>query len=204
MKNDHWQQTFDLIEKFAAAENIRLDGRLYTSAAARVRAFRRCFEDEYSIETSTEWLNLESRPVCAARAIIKDRKGRIVSTGTSMGYPEKHGNQSFVETAETQAVGRALGFLGFGGDHIATSDEVKQLETVKPVKDNVIPLKAAPTSKDALLDSIAGMTDAKALLEFWAKNKDNLAEIVSDKEEMVKVKKAYAEKLIELEGQKHE
>ena len=68
--------------------------------------------------------------VCVIRATVADGKN-ILSTGTA--YEKEGANNinrtSYIENCETSAVGRALGFAGFGIDtSIASAEEVRNAQ----------------------------------------------------------------------------
>ena len=87
------------------------------------------------------------------KAIIKDSDGNIKSTGYAY---EKEGSTfinktSFIENAETSAVGRALGFLGIGIDAaIASADEVQNAQLNQSIVPNTCPKCGKTTSAQAL------------------------------------------------------
>ena len=100
----------------------------YATVDSRVEFFREKYP-EWSIETDFPVLDL-SKNVCVCVARIRDQNGKLVSQGTAHEWQSKPGSMvnstSFIENAETSAVGRALGFLGIGinGLGIATAEEI--------------------------------------------------------------------------------
>lgn len=100
----------------------------YATVDSRVEFFREKYP-QWSIHTEFPVLDL-NKGTCVCHAIVMDENNRVVSTGTAYEWTSKPGSMvngtSFVENAETSAVGRALGFLGIGinGMGIATADEV--------------------------------------------------------------------------------
>lgn len=102
---------------------VDIKGKDYVEVNTRVTAFRELIPNG-TIET--EIISLDNG-VITIKAVIRDETGKILSTGFAQ---EKENSTfinktSFVENAETSAVGRALGFLGLGiNGSIASSEEV--------------------------------------------------------------------------------
>jgi len=105
-------------------KTIKIKDKDYVTVAERVRAFREIHPD-WSI--LTDILSNEAG-VCIMQATVKDVDGRIVATGHAY---EKEGSSfinagSYIENAETSAVGRALGILGIGVcGSIAGAEEIQ-------------------------------------------------------------------------------
>ena len=82
------------------------------------------------METDYPVLDLD-KGVCVCRAVVKDENGKIVADGFAHEWQSKPGSMvnktSYIENAQTSAVGRALGFIGIGinGMGIATAEEVQ-------------------------------------------------------------------------------
>lgn len=108
---------------------IDIKGKKYTTVDSRVEFFRVKYPN-WSIETTFPILDLE-RGFCVCRVIIKDESGRIMADGFAHEWQSKPGSlvnkTSYIENAQTSAVGRALGFIGIGinGMGIATAEEVQ-------------------------------------------------------------------------------
>lgn len=127
-------------------KTMDIKGKQYATVDSRVEFFREKYPS-WSIETEYPVLELD-HGVCVCRAVIKDDAGRVVSDGWAHEWQSKPGSMvnktSYVENAQTSAVGRALGFLGIGinGMGIASADEVNlaiQHETTNdfPIDDTV-------------------------------------------------------------------
>ena len=111
----------------------------YATVAQRIKAFRMVYPTGYII---TDLVSNENG-VCIYRAEVgyteytelidgtMDKTNRTLATGTAR---EQEGSSfinsgSHIENCETSAVGRALGFAGFGIDtDVASADEVQNAE----------------------------------------------------------------------------
>lgn len=96
-------------------------GKNYSMVSSRIQAFRKlCPEGTIS----TEILQI-SEDMVVMKATITDTEGRILATGTACEEKgSSHINRtSYVENAETSAVGRALGMLGIGSEEYLCSVE---------------------------------------------------------------------------------
>lgn len=104
-------------------KTLDVKGKAYVQVNERVKAFREICPNG---SITTELISLDNG-VATMQATIKNEDGVILSTGLSQ---EKESSSyinktSFIENAETSAVGRALGFLGIGIDaSMASAEEV--------------------------------------------------------------------------------
>lgn len=107
---------------------INIKGKEYATVDSRVQFFREKYTN-WSIETDFVVLDLD-KGVCVCRAVVKDENGKIMSDGYAHEWQSKPGSMvnktSYIENAQTSAVGRALGFIGIGinGMGIASAEEV--------------------------------------------------------------------------------
>ena len=118
------EQLIEGIQKAnAEIKTMPIRGKEYAGVNERVMAFRRVYP---AGRIHTQCVQDENgRAVFVAT--IYDDDGRMLSTGTA--YETQNSSYinktSYVENAETSAVGRALGFAGFGiVASIASADEV--------------------------------------------------------------------------------
>lgn len=117
----------DLKKANALIKTTDVKGKEYAEVPQRVKAFRSI----YPMGTiSTEVISLADG-VCVIKATVAS-DGVILGEGTAY---EKEGSSfinktSYIENCETSAVGRALGFAGFGIDtSIASAEEVMNAQT---------------------------------------------------------------------------
>lgn len=112
-----------------ANEAIRttdIKGKEYAEVNQRIKAFRMVYPTGTIL---TEMVSNENG-VCVFRCTVMDGD-RILGTGTAY---EKEGSTfinktSYIENAETSAVGRALGMVGFGIDtSVASAEEVQNAQ----------------------------------------------------------------------------
>lgn len=136
-----WEQ---LTAVNADIKTTDIKGKDYAEVPERIKAFRK-LEPNGSIVT--EMISNENG-VCIFKATVIDSEGKVIGTGTAY---EKEGSTfinktSYIENAETSAVGRALGICGFGIDTSVTSfEEVtnainnqKKTETERPADERAV------------------------------------------------------------------
>lgn len=117
----------------------------YACVPARVQAFREMIPDG-CIMTEYEVVNDAKGVMVICKATVTDRTGQILATG--LAYEREGSNQingtSFLENAETSAVGRALGFIGIGSESsMASAEEManalyQQTEIEKENESNLV------------------------------------------------------------------
>lgn len=102
-------------------------GKEYAEVNQRVNAFRKVYPTG---RIDTEILSIENG-VCVMRASAwtRDENGNDLLLATGTAYEKENSSfinkTSYIENCETSAIGRALGFCGFGIDtSIASAEEV--------------------------------------------------------------------------------
>ena len=170
--------TYEDIKKAnALIQTTDVKGKEYAEVPQRVKAFRSI----YPMGTiSTEIVSIDNG-VCVIHATVAS-DGVILGEGTAY---EKEGSSfinktSYIENCETSAVGRALGFAGFGIDaSIASAEEVMNAQKQQMVM--------GEEEKRAKLKSLLEETDSDVpkFLE-WCTEKCmreiNSVDIMRDKE----------------------
>lgn len=116
--------TFEQIKK--ANEGLKttdVKGKDYVEVNQRVKAFRMVYPNG---SITTDIVSLDNG-IVTIKATVANEEGAIIATGYAQ---EKETSSyinktSYIENCETSAVGRALGFCGFGIDaSIASAEEV--------------------------------------------------------------------------------
>jgi hypothetical protein len=103
--------------------SMDIKGKDYVLVNQRVKAFRLVYPDGKILTNMAS----NENGVCVFRAEVYDGDGKLLATGTA--YEKENGSfinkTSYIENCETSAIGRALGFCGFGIDaSIASYEEV--------------------------------------------------------------------------------
>ena len=101
-----------------------IKGKGYIEVNQRIKAFRQVYPTG---TISTEIVSLENG-VVLMKATVLDDTGKTLATG--LAYEKESSSfinkTSFIENCETSAIGRALGFCGFGIDSsVASAEEVE-------------------------------------------------------------------------------
>lgn len=148
---------------------VNIHGKEYKTVAKRVQEFRASYPT-WSIMTDV--VKIDDEQVLIKAQIINP-ESKIIATGH--GHELRASSQinrtSYVENAETSAIGRALACLGLGGTEFASADEVAnaihQQKTVHAPTQSITPT-------------------AGALDNFSAAEKELIAQFAEDIAELVK------------------
>ena len=103
-------------------KTVNIKGKDYVEVHERLKFFREVYP-EYTLDTQTIE---KTEDTVMFKAVILNEQGRIIASGHA---EERRGSSfinktSYVENCETSATGRALAFLGFISDGIASAEEV--------------------------------------------------------------------------------
>jgi hypothetical protein len=164
------------IKKPASPKTISIHGKDYVPVAERVRLIHERYDPNgtpFSIKTRV----LPIGGMVVVKATVETPDG--VFTGISGANPDKViEKQSPYEVAETSAVGRALGFAGYGAvDSIASADEMAKTMTTEEVKEKV----GMKTSTTTLLVSQKQIGMIYGLLGQSGVTEDGLHIIIAEK-----------------------
>lgn len=122
-----------------------LKGKAYLDVPKRVIWFR---EECHGYGIETEFLTA-SKEEAVARATVRDAAGKIVAQGTKRCTAQEF-RLGHIEKAETGAIGRALGFLGYGTEAALDLDEREDKNTPNPV------IADAPIAPRPRLPAVSG------------------------------------------------
>lgn len=158
-------------------------GREYLQVKYRLLWFREVHPD-WGIETRCVEFDLE-RGMAMFHATICDEEGNLRSSGSKMETARDFGD--YAEKAETGAVGRALGMLGFGtefapefdeGEHIVDSPRgIPNEIAAKPVPRPVTPPTRPPvTPRPVTTPDTPPREQSLVLINKYAKSKAGLTE----------------------------
>lgn len=138
---------------------INIKGKEYVPVSERVKEFHEKYPDFVAI---TEILSLDENSV-VMKATVYDPDGKIVAVGHAQEdrNASNINKTSYVENAETSAIGRALGMFGIGIDaSMASADEVanaidrQEALKQKVSKTNISALKMLANEKGSDLTMI--------------------------------------------------
>lgn len=154
---------------------VNIHGKQYKTVAERIQDLHETVTDK-TISITTEFLPIPDYIVCKATINIGDN----VFTGTSAADPSKTiEKQSPYEVAETSAIGRALGFAGFGiVEGIATADEIVKVDhTPQPTSQPVQPSTMATPKQLVTIHTLLplkGRTTASVHKKFGVEHTSDL------------------------------
>lgn len=124
--------TYDDIQNAnAAIKTVNISGKQYAEVKERIKAFRMLFPMGF-IRTHVELLDEDTCMATATVGFTFQEGGECtLGTGTAMEVrtASRINQVSFIENAETSAVGRALGMLGLGiTGAVASAEEMTKVE----------------------------------------------------------------------------
>lgn len=101
---------------------VKIHNKEYTTVSERIDSFRKENGKEFSLESEI----VSNGDVVLMKAYIRDTDGKTIATGHA---EEVRGSTninrtSALENCETSAWGRALAALGYGGEQVASANEV--------------------------------------------------------------------------------
>lgn len=136
-----------------------IKGKDYIMVNQRVKAFRMVYPEGL---IHTEIISLENG-VVTFKATVYDGHDNMLATGYAQEKEQSSfiNKTSYIENCETSAVGRALGFCGFGIDSsIASYEEVANAMKNQEPKKETQRRKKEISNKDALVNEIMAVFQA--------------------------------------------
>lgn len=133
----------DLVKVNSKIKTTDIKGKAYAEVNSRIMAFRQLFPNG---TIATEIISLADG-VCLVKATAMNENGVVLGTGHA--YEKENSTfinkTSYIENAETSAVGRALGMIGIGIDTSVASYE----ETANAIANQEKPAKTTAKKADA-------------------------------------------------------
>jgi hypothetical protein len=171
--NQKLEKVKELVENSTDGIIVMEDGKSYTKVSERVKRIRQVFGFDIKIVSNVLDFEINRVRVEAQIWIKQNNEWELVQTANA--YEEKNTSvlnmTSYVEIAETSAVGRALGFLGLFGDEFASVDEVSSSINNSGSK-KITNVVKTTNPKKYENKKMANEEQIKFLNNFISKNKD--------------------------------
>lgn len=174
--------TYELIKKANdACTATDIKGKMYMEVNQRIKAFRMVYPTGY---IHTHFFGLQDG-ICTMLAEVGyyENGNKVeLATGTAQ---EKEGSTfinktSFIENAETSAVGRALGMAGFGIDaSVASAEEVQNAMANQTEERKASPKQIECLSKLYFGDNLAKLLSANNISSLTEMSMAKASEIIS-------------------------
>lgn len=196
MDKDIWKMARNALNMLSQSEAVQINGKGYLEVRHRVGVFRDVFGGNYSIETFPQFKQFNNTNCVVFKAKICDvATGTTVASGHAMGSEADEFGESFIEVAETKAVGRALANFGLAGDLFPSAEEMrgkgpqKNHQKPKIIVDNT-------ASYDDIIAGIEKATSVEELVQHWNKTKGSLTSMPNQR--AGEVDSAFASKMLKL------
>lgn len=176
-------------------KTISIKGKDYPEVSQRIKAFRMVYPMGFIIpELLSDELNGEGKDAyhtCKFKATVGfyTDNGECMTLGVGHAYENEKSSfintNSYLENAETSAVGRALAMAGFGDATVASAEEMQSIAD-KPQEEQKAPKKASANQINIIKKLV---NDIPALLEFYKIDKledlsiKQASEIITKKKE---------------------
>ena len=158
----------DIVKANQTIKTTPIHGKNYAEVNQRIKAFRMVYPEGYIV---TELMRDED-DIC----IFHARCGNgAVTLGTGTAFEVKGSSNinktSYIENAETSAVGRALGMAGFGIDtSVASAEEVQNAIEQQDNLENTIPLDKRKTASAKQIELLKKKYSPEMLVQMMEKN----------------------------------
>ena len=121
-KNDKLVAAINEYKKVSKETDINIHNKKYSLIVDRIGVARRSLGSNLDIRTSI--IHQDDKKVIVRCDVFLDEKHLSTGTAEELRATSRINQTSALENAETSAVGRALAFLGFANDSIASAEEV--------------------------------------------------------------------------------
>ena len=121
-KDDKLVTAINEYKKVSKETDINIHNKKYSLIVDRIGVARRSLGSDLDIKTSI--IHQDDKKVIVQCDVYVDEKHLSTGTAEELRSTSRINQTSALENAETSAVGRALAFLGFANDSIASAEEV--------------------------------------------------------------------------------
>ena len=121
-KNDKLVAAINEYKKVSKETDINIHNKKYSLIVDRIGVARRSLGSDLDIKTTI--IHQDDKKVIVQCDVYVDEKHLSTGTAEELRATSRINQTSALENAETSAVGRALAFLGFANDSIASAEEV--------------------------------------------------------------------------------
>ncbi|HAI37976.1 MAG TPA: hypothetical protein DCM40_07535 [Maribacter sp.] len=121
-KDDKLVTAINEYKKVSKETDINIHNKKYSLIVDRIGVARRSLGSDLDIKTSI--IHQDDKKVIVQCDVYVDEKHLSTGTAEELRATSRINQTSALENAETSAVGRALAFLGFANDSIASAEEV--------------------------------------------------------------------------------
>ena len=121
-KDDKLVTAINEYKKVSKETDINIHNKKYSLIVDRIGVARRSLGSDLDIKTSI--IHQDDKKVIVQCDVYLDEKHLSTGTAEELRATSRINQTSALENAETSAVGRALAFLGFANDSIASAEEV--------------------------------------------------------------------------------
>ena len=189
---------------------VKIHGKDYTEVAERITSFIDKYGDEFSLQTE-----IKNDTETHIDVVCSIQVGDAVRTGMAREYYELKNSKAVnfahaLENAETSAVGRALTWWGFGGDHVASAEDMENIAAKTNARQSQLKGDDKPVEKPSSngkkepISSLAERKRAWKELTTEAMNRISGTTETEDGNQIDAWKDTVQKKLIELYSQSHQ